>query len=236
MSFNIDVRSDIKEVTRYLNRVQRKVVPLATAKALTFTAERLQKHHTKLIPQIFSNPTKTTRNAVFKTSATPNRLTSSVFVKDVRGELNWLLHHIEGGPRKQKGSERRTRLGLWTAAGKNAPRNKFGNIPRATYAKMFADAQLAGGFTGDYANTKTKRAGGTKAIKFFAGRTRSGKRAIYKKVGGKRNPRIIPMLVEVRKPRYRKRWPFNKINNSMSKRLFPELFRKQLNRELAKIR
>jgi len=36
----IDVRADVKEATRYLSRVQKRAVPIATAKALTFTAEQ----------------------------------------------------------------------------------------------------------------------------------------------------------------------------------------------------
>ena len=238
MAISIDVRTDIKSATKRLTRIQKSVVPLATAKALTFTAEKVQKHQTQLIPKIFSNPTKTTRNAVRKTSATPKKLEASVFIKDVRGEHKWLLHHIEGGPRPQKGSERaagRGRLAPWTAAGKDAKRNRYGNIPRATYAKMFADAQLAGLYSGDYASTTPKRRGGIKKIKYFAGVTRSGKRAIYQRVGGKKSKKIIPVLVEIKKPTYRKRWPFFKVGIKMSRRLFPGLFRKSLTRELARL-
>jgi hypothetical protein len=239
MPVNINVKADIKEATRYLSRVQRKVVPVATAKALTFTAERVQKEQTRIIPQIFSNPTRTTRKAVYKTTATVAKPTVFVGIKDVRGENRWLEHHITGGARPKKGSERaggRGRLGAWTAMGRDAKKNKFGNIPRATYAKMFADAQLANAFSGDYSSTKTKAAGGTKAINYFAGVTRKGRRAIYKKTGGKRNPKITPMLIEVSRPTYRKRWPFYRVGNKMARRVFPRLFNKQLDRELAKLR
>ena len=231
----IDVRSDIRDITKKLNRLQRSVIPLATAKALTFTAERVQKEQTAMIPKVFSNPTPTTRNAVYKTAATTSKLFSSVYIKDVRGEVKWLLHHIEGGPRLQKGSERRGRMGEWTAAGKNAPRNRYGNITRSTYAKMFADAQLTGRFSGDYSKTKTKAAGGSKLIRYFAGRTRTGKRVIYKRVGGKRSRQVIPMLVETRKPTYKKRWPFFRTGKRQAERIFPELFIKSIRREIAKL-
>ena len=238
MAVNVSVKADIKQATRYLTKVQRKVVPLATAKAITFTAERVQKYQTELIPKIFKNPTKTTRNAVYKTSATVAKPTAFVGIKDVRGEDRWLLHHVQGGPRAKKGSERvngQGRLASWTAMGRDAKRNKFGNITRSTYSKMFADAQLADAYKGDYSSTKTKAAGGTKKIKYFAGVTSKGRRAIYLKSGGKKNPKITPMLVEVSQPMYRKRWPFYTVGNKIARRQFPELFNKQLNRELAKL-
>ena len=49
MSFSIDVRSDIKELTRHLNRVQKKAIPRATVRALNETATA---HRTTALKQV----------------------------------------------------------------------------------------------------------------------------------------------------------------------------------------
>ena len=141
-------------------------------------------------------------------------------------------HHIDGGARPQKGSERRNRIGPWTAMGKDMVKNQFGNITRGRYSKMFADAQTAGGFTGDYANTKSKAAGGTKKIKYFKMRAKSGKQMIMWR---KNKSTIIPALVETAKPTYRIRWPFYRIVDAVTQKRFPLLFKKSLDREVRKI-
>ena len=230
----ITVKADVKNLTRGLSLIQRRHIPLATAKALTFTAQAIAEKQRKTIPQIFSNPVRQTRKSVFFTKATLKSMSARVYIDDDKGQYKWLQHHIDGGARLQKGSERRNRLGPWTAMGKDAPKNAYGNITRARYSKMFADAQLAGGFTGDYASTKTKAAGGKKQIKYFKGKTKSGKDAIYLKSGGKRNPKITPMLISTSKPTYRKRWPFYKTVGVVSRQQFPIQFTKQLAREIKK--
>jgi hypothetical protein len=229
----ISVRTNIKAVRKNLNIVEKQVFPIATAKALTFTAERAQKAVSKQIPQVFSNPTPKTRKSVFKSTATLKKPTASVFLKDVRGEYRWLQHHIDGGARPQKGSERRNRLAPWTAAGKNMTRNQYGNITRGRYAKMFADSQLTGQFSGDYSSTKTKAKGGTKKISYFKTKTRTGKSMIMWK---KNKSTIIPALVETSKPTYRKRWPFYRTVRSVTKRKFPIQLRKSINREVRKLK
>ena len=234
----IDVRTNIKGIQKNLNIVEKSVFPLALAKALTFTAERIQKEQTRLIPQVFSNPIPKTRKSVFKKTANKNSLTAGTFLKDVRGEYKWMEHHIDGGSRPQKGSERAAgtgRIGSWSAMGKDAPRNQYGNITRATYSKMFADVQRAGLYSGDYANTKTKAAGGTKNIKHFMVKGKNGKNIIFKK-SGRGGKNITPMLVETAKPTYRKRWPFYRVARSIAKRQFPILLRKSIDREVKKLK
>lgn len=49
-----DVRSNIKDFTRYLDNVQKKQIPFATARALTWTAKDAQKELMALMPQTFN--------------------------------------------------------------------------------------------------------------------------------------------------------------------------------------
>ena len=231
---SIDVRTNIKGVQKNFTRIQKQALPLATAKAMTFTAEKAQKALLAQIPQKFKNPIPATRKSVFKSSATVRNPTAKVFMKDVRGEYRWMEHHIDGGARLQKGSERRNRIGPWTAMGKDMVKNQYGNITKGRYTKMFADAQTASGASGsgDYASTKTKAKGGTKTIKYFKMRSKSGKQMIMWR---KNKKTIIPALVETVKPRYRVRWPFYRIVAAVTQARYPELFRKSLAREVKKL-
>lgn len=51
---SINVKSNVKQFTRHLNRIEKKQVPFATARALTWTAQDVQKWLIKKIPSIFN--------------------------------------------------------------------------------------------------------------------------------------------------------------------------------------
>ena len=61
MAISIDVRADIKGAVKYLNRVQRKQVPFATALALTRTAQDVAKAETAQISKKLDRPTPFTQ-------------------------------------------------------------------------------------------------------------------------------------------------------------------------------
>jgi len=54
---SLSVKSDVKKLTRHLTKIQKKQVPFATARALTWTVKEIQKGIANDIPKIF----KTTR-------------------------------------------------------------------------------------------------------------------------------------------------------------------------------
>ena len=218
----------LKQIRRRLHAGQN-AIPLASAKALTFTAERAQKRVTQFIPQVFSNPTPFTRRSIRKTSARPSRLEAQVFFKDISlTREHYLAPQVRGGSRPQKPAEKR--LGGYWVPGKEARRNKYGNLTQGTWSKILADVGRFGLRTGDAANTLTRRQGGTKRILFFMRRHKNGKRIIYKKVG----KRIVPWLIEVTRPRYRRRLPFSRIVTTVMTQQYGRLFDKAMQRELAK--
>lgn len=114
---SIDVRLDIKDVTRMLTRVQRKQVPFAAAVALTNTVKDIKRAEDVQIPKKLKAPTRFTLNAIGIKTANKRKLTASVYVKDIQGR--YLLRQIEGGTR-------RTKL---ISVPINVKLNKFGNIP-----------------------------------------------------------------------------------------------------------
>ena len=224
----IDVRADVKEATRYLNGIQKRAVPIATAKALTFTAERAQKAVTRLIPQVFSNPTPFTRRAIRKETASPNNLHAAVLIKDLSlTQDHYLVVQTDlrtSGRRPKKRHEKRLLGGYWII-GKNAKTNRYGNLTRGTYSKMLADV---GGFsqrTGDAANTSRKR-----KLYFIIGN--KPRRIIMKRVN---KSTVTPWLVEVSgAPSYGRRLPMNRVTQNMVRTQFRRLFDKAIAREVAR--
>jgi len=51
---SINVKSNVKQFTRHLTKIEKKQVPFATARALTWTAQDVQKWLIKKIPAIFN--------------------------------------------------------------------------------------------------------------------------------------------------------------------------------------
>lgn len=223
--------SGVKFALTGLNQIHRRIeaghrgVTRASAKALTFTAERAQRKTTKFIPQVFNQPTPFTRKSVRKTSASPHKLESNVFFKDISPtRRHYLEPQVAGGFRPQKAAEKR--FGGYWVPGRDAKLNKYGNLTKGTWSKAIADLQLANSTR----NTRTKAQGGTKRILYFMRKHKSGKRIIYKKVRGG----IVPWMVEVSRPRYRRRLRFHKIVRNVMAKEYAPLFDKAMQRELAK--
>ena len=82
---SINVKSNIKQFTRDLSRIEKKQVPFATARALTWTAQDVQKWLIKKIPSIF-NVTKKwwlkqQPTGIKIKPAKKNHLVSSIYTK-----------------------------------------------------------------------------------------------------------------------------------------------------------
>ncbi len=214
----IDVRADIKEATRYLNRVQKRAVPVATAKALTFTAQRAQKRITAIIPQVFSNPTNFVRRSVRFIPATLRKPVSTVHIPNQAMERVLLVQSDmrQTSLRPKKRNEIKL-LGSYWVIGDKAKTNKFGNLPVATYRRMLSDIAA--------------RAGGRKDFFIIGHKPRRMimKRRLVRTAA-------VPWLVEVQStPRYSRRLPMNRITQTMVKQQFRRLFDKAMAREVARV-
>jgi hypothetical protein len=56
--FSLSVKSDVKQLTRHLDKIQKKQVPFATARALTWTVKEMQADIIHKIPNIFNTTRK----------------------------------------------------------------------------------------------------------------------------------------------------------------------------------
>jgi len=165
--FTLSVKSDIKEVARYLSRVQKKQVPFATALALTRTAQSVQRSEKEQIPRKLDRPVPfTERNAIGLTAAKKTNLTATVFVKDIQEKyLQW---SIFGGTARAQGKG----FGVPT---RNKKLNRYGNIAGRRQGLVKGQKQFIGtirGISGVWERTGGKRKKGVKLVVAFEKTTR----------------------------------------------------------------
>ena len=137
----ISVEADFKQVTKGLNKLQRKQIPFATAGALNDTAFQAKALAVKAMPRFLDRPNPTTMKGLMVGKAKKTRLTATVFFKDF--VWRYMKYQVLGGTRS---------TGRKIAVPSRTIRlNKYGNIPgrRGGLIKGGAYvAELGSGLTG----------------------------------------------------------------------------------------
>ena len=124
---DIDVRTNVKEMTKKLSKIQKKQVPFATSLALNMTGDDVAQSVTGAMKQYLDRPTPFTLNAFmtkggrFKgIKAKKNKLVATIIPGAAQAE--YLKYQIIGGVRNPKAKK----IAIPTS---NARLNKYGNIP-----------------------------------------------------------------------------------------------------------
>lgn len=232
--FTLSMQSNIKAATADL-RGTREQIALATAKALTFTAERVHAAEKVELQRVFDRPTAFTLNSLYKSMAKPSRLEARVWFKDLRFKAHYLLPQVGGGDRPLKRFEQflqranKLPVGMFAVPGAGARFDAYGNMSRGQLVQALSALQALPE-TGYLAN-KSRRKGArrnraTDAI--FVGRPRPGMPlGVWQRSG---LTRLKPILIFVRSPRYRKRFDFYGIANNIAAREFPAILDRELMR------
>jgi len=98
---SVKVKADLKQIKRFLSKLEKRQIPFATALALTLTAKQAQKAEKKQIVQKLDRPKPFTVKSIFMSRATKKRPVSSVYIRPAAWEyLRW---QVEGGTRKPNG-------------------------------------------------------------------------------------------------------------------------------------
>jgi hypothetical protein len=137
----IDIKTNIKEVTKDLSKTQKKQIPFATANAINTTLFQLRKEMGKQTTKHLHNPTKATQGGFMVHKANKTNLFGFLFLKDF--VENYLRFQIDGGVRSPG-----HRFAIPT---KNSKLNKFGNIIGKRAGLIKKDTQFfgtVGGVTG----------------------------------------------------------------------------------------
>ncbi len=129
------VKDDLARVAREVEERFQRQIPFAAAKALTRTAQDVQKAIVAELPTIFDRPTPFTMRGVGITFATKSTLTSRVFLRDIQRE--YLKLQVTGGERRPK------KVALVMPAGVDL--NAFGNIPRNKVKALLARKDVFSG-------------------------------------------------------------------------------------------
>ena len=135
----LSVHSNTKQLTAHLNRIQRKQIPFATAKALTQTAFDVKRTLQNALPRRLDRPTKGIINSVQVDKATKYNVTARVgFAGLGFGKTAWkespakiMRRHIKGGTRYPN----RTAI----AVPVKQKTNRYGNLPRNKISTLLAN-------------------------------------------------------------------------------------------------
>ena len=199
-----DIRSNVKDVSRWLDDAQKKQIPFATVYAMTLTARDVHTAEISVMSRVFDRPTPYTLNALRVIPATKQTYVASVAFKEFGGTpaKRFLNPEVHGGPRSRKAHERRLAplMGGYQFAvpARGTDRDAYGNMKGGEYRKIISQLKVSGDPTANASKSgRSKRARKNNAY-FVKGRI------VYHRTGAG----IKPALVFVSAPRYRKRFPF----------------------------
>ena len=137
----ISVKTDVKELTKPLNRIQRKQIPFATSKALNTVAFDVRKMLQDGLDIHLDRPTSYTKRGVQVEKSTKKKLVAEVGFRSKsfgKGQgsttqASYMKRQIEGGTRKARSKA------IPVPVPKNLKTNKYGSIVRGKIQKLLAD-------------------------------------------------------------------------------------------------
>lgn len=203
----IDVRSNIKEISRWLDDAQKKQIPFATVYAMTLTARDVAWEEIGVMQRVFDRPTPYTLNALQVKPATTKTRVATVEFKEGFGGTpakRYLNPHVNGGPRSQKSHEQQIApllkgySYLIPAAG--YPVNAYGNLNGGTIRKIISQLQVSRNPDANASQSSRSKARRSAQAFFVA---QNGKTVMER-----RGKVVRPVLVGIRSPSYSKRFPF----------------------------
>ena len=214
----ISVVANTKQLTKHLNRVQRKQIPFATSKALNDVAFDARSYLQKSLPRRLDRPTKGIISSVQVQKSKKKNLTAIVgFAGLGFKSTNWsespakiMRRHIKGGTRSPEGKA------IPVPIVNNLKLNKFGNMPRTKIKTLLA-----------------------KPDKYFSGQPKGRDAGIYERTKRtKRKPGKLKMLIswEPRTQYQGGRFPLQKIVELAVKKKYRMRFDAALNNALRSAR
>ena len=200
-----DIRSNAREVSRWLDDAQKKQIPFATVLAMTLTARDVKTAEVMIMEKVFDRPTPYTLNALKVVPATTQTRVASVAFKEFGGGTpakRFLNPEVHGGMRSRKSHERQISPLMqgyqYAVPGRATDRDAYGNMKGAEIKRIISQLKVS---TDPMQNAtssgRSKRKRKNNAF-FIRGKT------VFQRTGAG----IKPVLVFVKSPRYRKRFPF----------------------------
>ncbi|MEX0745690.1 MAG: hypothetical protein WD118_08810 [Phycisphaeraceae bacterium] len=234
--FTVDVRSNVADVLRAVDDLQRNKVPFYTAYALTKTAQDVRAAQYASMREVFDRPTRFTLNSLFVRPATKHNLTAIVFFKEGFGSVpafRYLGPQVVGGARVKKSHERALeragilKSGEFVVPGEGVKLDAHGNMRGGDITRILsmlgASPDPTQNTTARSRRTRKGRARGS----YFVLRDRGAPDGIYHRSGLRE---IKPVMIFVRRPQYRKRLPWEQTARRVVQQRFAHHFREGVRR------
>lgn len=210
--------ADMAAFQKELEGFAKDEIPFATAYVLTQMGKAGKLAAMREIELIFDRPKKFTINSIFLTAARkgdfPNQK-ATVWIKDK--SLHSLKHHVTGGQRSAKTSEKMLRnRGIlkgshqYVVPGSKAPRDKYGNMTTSQITKVLSavGAWQDAGYSANSTTDSIKKNSGQG--NYFVMKATPGHPAgIYKRVGKGDNSRLDAIMIFMRKTIYGSTFAFH---------------------------
>ncbi len=214
----MSVVANTKQLTKHLNKIQRKQIPFATSKALNDVAFDARSYLQKSLPRRLDRPTKGIISSVQVQKSKKKNLVATVgfaglgfkSTKWSESPAKIMKRHILGGTRSPQGKA------IPVPIAKNLKLNKFGNMPRTKIKTLLA-----------------------KPDKYFSGQPKGRDAGIYERIKRtKRKPGKLKMLItwEPTTQYQGGRFPFRKIVELAVKKKYRMRFDAALNNALRSAR
>ena len=251
-----DIRTNVREFERSLNRVQRDQLPYAVFLAVNDTAEAAVKHNQRQMKRHIDRPKPFTLRGIYPRKGRYRRggrsaglrqatADASLMWRDFAGKgvaaKKYLRPIVFGEPRGMKRHEvalkRRGYLssGAFLAPAPGQRLNAYGNLPGSRYVQILS---ALGAFqeNGYVANRTARSAarGQRKKNYFYAKKGRSRLHpGVYQRYA---SGRIKPVLIEIKQPRYSRRYDFFRISDAFVRRQLPISLRLSMRRAMQSAR
>jgi hypothetical protein len=214
----MSVLADTKQLTKHLNRIQKKQIPFATSKALNDVAFDSRSFIQKSLPRRLDRPTKGIISSVQVEKSKKKNLVARVgfaglgfkSTKWSESPAEIMLRQIKGGTRSPQGKA------IPVPIVNNLKLNKFGNMPRTKIKTLLA-----------------------KSDKYFSGQPKGRDAGIYERTKRtKRKPGKLKMLInwETTTQYQGGRFPLQKIVELAVKKKYRVRFDAALNNALRSAR
>lgn len=225
---------DTSKLTKDLQLWQKQTVPLAIAKALTFTGKAIQRELVAEMGRVFDRPTRWTLNSTYLKPATPQRLEALIKLKDEAFKslpaMRWLGPQVFGGGRDPKRSEQLLRAkGIlrgdeFIVPGAGARLDAYGNLSRGQMQQILSRVGASRDPLQRAQGRVSRVRGQAYGETYFAvtvPRGRLTRRGIYRRVVFGSGSAVEPVLIFVKRPRYRRRLRFFDIVEQVFQTRYP---------------
>ncbi len=232
----IDIRSDVKDLTRSLNRIQRKQIPFATSKAINTLAFDVRKTLQEGLDIYLDRPTPYTKKGVQVEKSTKKDLKAEVGFRSNKFRMgkgtgttqaSYMKKQIEGGIRNAKNRS------IPIPIEDNIKLNKYGSLTRDKVGNLLANKDKY--FSGKLKGAKGKGTGEGIWERMPANSVIKARRSKKKAKGKKSKTKLGKVRMVIAwspKASYNARFPFKKIVEQTIRVNFRKIFNFELSKAL----